>query len=660
MAGRFSVEAVFKAIDRVSAPVSRMQNRISKMTRSMERGLHRVNKSMNNLGEGIKRGAIAATAALALTTGAMADVISVGAQFEQTLVNAAAKFPGEVKKGTPAFKMLEDAARKTGATTEYSASQAAEALNFLAMAGFDAESAVSALPGVVDLATAAQVDLATATDVASDSLGAFGLMTKDSTQLGKNLARVNDLIAKTTTSANTTVELMFDTIKEGGPVATAAGASMETFAALTGELANAGIKGSKAGTTLKNMFIRLQAPTGAAAKTIKSLGIQLTNQDGSLRDITQIIKQFNRATKNMGAAQKAAALQSVFGMESIAGVNVLMNAGEDQLKAYRTQLEASGGAASKMAATMRDTLQGRLKGLSSAIEGVKISIFSMTSGPLSDVVDKMTQWVRANGQLIASKIGSFLKMIIENFSAIVKWGKRIAIAIGIFIALTTVLRTFVLIMTAVNLVMAMNPIGLIVLAVAALIVGLIALGMWLYSIRDTLIGFGQAVVDKVIGAFNWLKETFTSLPGPAQAAIAVLTGPIGWLIGAASMVMDNWEPIKDFFANLWGGVVNIFNSAAERITGIVDRITGMASSVVDTVSNFGSGVADFFGFGDDEKAKQAAQPAAQMVSPQERIARNIEEKRTSAEITIADRTGSAQVANSTMGSSLKLQQTGGF
>lgn len=659
MAGRFSVEAVFKAVDRVSAPVTRMQNKVNKMTRSMETGLRSVNKSMNSLGEGMKKGAAYSAAALGTVSVALADIINTGATFEQTLVNAAAKFPGEVKKGTPAFKMLEDAARKTGAATEYSASQAAEALNFLAMAGFDAESAVAALPGVVDLATAAQVDLATATDVASDSLGAFGLMTKDSVQLGKNLARVNDIIAKTTTSANTTVELMFETIKEGASVATAAGASMETFSALTGELANAGIKGGRAGTVLKNMFIRLQAPTGAAAKVIDRLGIKLTDQDGKMRDIIEIIGDFQRATKGMGDAQKAAALQSVFGMEAIAGVNVLMAAGEDRLKAYRTQLDNAGGSAKNMAATMRDTLQGRLKSLMSAVEGVKISIFSMNSGPLSEVVDKMTEWVRANGALIATNIGNFLKMIIDNFESIVKWGKRIGIAVGVFIALTTVLRTFVLVMTAVNMVMAMNPIGLIVLAIGALIAAIVAMVYWWDEIKAAMVEVGRTIIDNVISAFTWLKDLFTGLPGPIQAAIALITGPIGWLVGAASMIMDNWEPIKQFFTDLWGGVTSIFSGALDGITGITDKITGMASTVVDTISNFGSGIADFFGFGGGE-TKPAIQPATQMVSPQERIARNIEEKKTSAEITISDRTGTAQVNNSTMGSSLKLQQTGGF
>jgi TP901 family phage tail tape measure protein len=659
MAGRFSVEAVFKAIDRVSAPVSRMQNRVGKMTRSIRNGLHRVNKSMDNFRDGMKRGAIATVAALALTTGAMADVINTGMEFEQTLVNAAAKFPGEVRKGTPAFKKLEEAARKTGATTEFSASQAASALNFLAMAGFNAEASVAALPGVVDLATAAQVDLATATDVASDSLGAFGLMTKDTVQLGKNLARVNDVIARTTTSANTTVEALFETIKDGAPVATAAGASIETFAALAGELANAGIKGSKAGTTLKNMFLSLSAPTAGASKILKRLGVQTQDAHGNMRDITDVLGDLNKSLKGLGSAERSGVLEGIFGKIPIAGVNVLLQSGSKRLKDYRSHLEGASGASSKMAAVMRNTFKGSWLSLQSAIEGVKISIFAMNEGPLKEVVDRMTAWVRTNKELIATKIGGFLKLLIDNFSNIVKWGKRIGIAVGIFISLVTILKTFVLVMTAVNLVMSLNPIGLIVLAIAAAIVAIAALIFWWDEIKAAMISFGQAIIDKVITAFNWLKEVFTGLPGPVQAAIAVLAGPIGWLIGAASMVMDNWEPIKSFFVNLWDGVVNIFNSAAGIITGIVERITGMASTVIDTVSSFGSGVSDFFGMG-DESANAQVQSAAQIVSPQERIARNIEEKRTSAEVTISDRTGTAQVSNSTMGSSLKLQQTGGF
>lgn len=639
MAGRFSVEAVFKAVDRVTAPVSRMQNRVGKMTRSMGNGFDRLNKKVGKFASGVKKGALAVTAALALSTGAMANVISTGADFEQTLVAAAAKYPGEIRKGTEAFEQLEQAARKTGSATEFSASEAAGALNFLAMAGFDAEASVAALPGVVDLATAAQVDLATATDVASDSLGAFGLMTKDATQLGKNLARVNDVIAKTTTSANTTVESLFETIKEGGPVATTAGASLETFSALAGELANAGIKGSQAGTTLKNMFLTLAAPTAGSAKILKRLGIQTQDASGDMRDIVDILGDLNGALDGLGTAERSGVLEGIFGKIPIAGVNVLLGSGSDRLREYRGELEGASGASSTMASVMRDTLQGRLNSLKSAVEGVKISIFSMTNGPLADAIDKTTEWVRANEQLIATNVGEFLAGIISNFENIVKWAKRIGIALAVFFTLSMILKTLVLVMTAVNLVMAANPIVLIVLGIMALIAAVAAAIIW----------------------WDELKAAFLGLPGPVKAAIAVIMGPIGWFIGAAALIMENWEPIKGFFSDLWTGVVGIFDAAVAKIMGVVDKVKGAASFIGDVASSAGSSVSGFFGFGDDEE-QSTGTTGPQVVSPQERVARSIDEQRTtqSAEVTIRDESGRAEVTGGTLGPGLTLQNSGAF
>lgn len=663
MAGRFSVEAVFKAVDKMTAPISRMQNRVGRFTRNMGRGFDRLNRNVDRFAAGIRKGALAVTAGLALTSGAMASVIGTGADFEQTLVSAAAKFPGEIRRGTEAFQVLEQAARRTGATTEFSASEAAGALNFLAMAGFDAESSVAALPGVVDLATAAQIDLATATDVASDSLGAFGLMSKDATQLGTNLARVNDVIAKTTTSSNTTVERLFDTIREGAPVATSAGASLETFAALAGELANSGIKGGQAGTVLKNMFVRLQAPTGAAAKVLNRLGIQTKDASGNMLDIVDILGQFNDATKNMGSTQKAAALQAVFGMEAIAGVNILLESGTDRLNEYRTELEGASGASSTMASVMRDTLQGRLNSLKSAVEGVKISIFTMTSGPLSDAIDKMTEWVRVNEKVIASSIGEFLANIINNFEGIVKWAKRIGIGLAVFFTLAAILKTLVLVMTAVNLVMAANPITWIVLGIVALIAAIAAAIFYWDEIKAAMVSFAQAVTDKVVGAFNWLWEMFTGLPGVVQVAIGALLGPIGALAAAARLIYENWEPITGFFGDLWGGVVNIFNGALDKITGIVDLVKGKAAAIVDTISSIGSGVASFFGFGgDDEEETNQGATGPQIVSPQDRVARSIEEQRSTstAEVTIRDETGRAEITGGQLGPGLTLANSGAF
>ena len=570
MASRFSVEAIFKAVDRVTAPVTRMQNRVGKMTRGMGKGFRKLNRSVDNFTNGIKKGALVVTAALALTTGAMANIISTGAQFEQTLVSAAAKFPGEIRKGTEAFEQLEQAARKTGATTEFTATQSAEALNFLAMAGFNAEQSIAALPGVVDLATAANVDLGTATDVATDSLGAFGLMSKDAAQLGINLARVNDVIAKTTTSANTTVETLFETIKDGAPVATAAGASIETFAALAGELANAGIKGTRAGTTLKNMFLTISAPTAGAAKILGRLGVQTRDANGDMLDIVDVLGSLNKSLDGLGTAERAGVLEGIFGKIPIAGVNVLLQSGTERLKDYRKELEGASGASSKMASVMRDTLQGRLNSLSSAIEGVKISIFSMNEGPLADIIDKMTEWVRANESLIASEIGGFLSMVFENFGAIASAIGDIAVGVGSIFALSLALKAVAAVLGIINLVMAANPIVLGIMA-AVLAVGLL------------------------IAAFT---------------------------------------EVGDYLSAIGSGIADAF-SAISSLGGI-------------------------FGFGDDEEAKKPT--PAQVVSPQERVARSIEETRSTStsEVTIKDETGRAEVTNGKLATGIKLQSTGSF
>lgn len=595
MAGRFSVETIFKAVDKLTAPVSRMQNAVGKFTRSASDGLDRMGRRFNKVSDGIKKVGRNMLIGAAIVGGAMTSVVATGAQFEQSLVNASAKFPEGIKRGSDAFASLEAAARRTGSTTEFTASQSAEALNFLAMAGFNAENAIAALPGVVDLATASSLDLATATDIASDSLGAFNLMSKDSEQLGKNLQRVNDVIAKTATSANASVTDLFEAIKDGGPVATTAGASLETFAALAGTLANAGIKGSRAGTTLKNTFLSFAAPSNSAAKILKRLGVQTQDADGNMLDIVQTLDSLNKSLDGLGSAERSAILEGIFGKIPIAGVNVLLAAGTDQLKEYRRALEGAGGASASMAQTMRDTLQGRLNSLKSAVEGVSISLFSMTNGPLVDAIEKTTEWVRANETLIATNIGGFLADVINNFETIVIWTKRIAIGLAVFFALNAVLQTFIGIMTAVNLVMALNPIGLIVLAVAALIAGFVALIVW---------------IDEI-------SEGFDNMSPAVQALLL----PFGLLIKAIKFIKDNIGVISEAY----------------------DKVTGFFSS-------------------DTPEDQVDGRTGATMVTPQERIARSIEETRTtsSAEVTIKDESGRAEVTGGRLRDSINMVQSGGF
>ena len=638
MAGRFKVETVFKAVDRVTKPITRMQNRVGKFTRSMKSGLKGINRTFGKMASGIKRGGIVIAASLAVVAAGMLNIINIGADFEQTIVNAAAKFPGAIRAGTEEFKKLQIAAREIGKTTEFTALESAKALDFLAMAGFNARQAIAALPGVVDLATVSQTDLGTATDIATDSLGAFGLMTKDAVQLGKNLARINDSIAKTTTTANTNVEQLFEAIKEGAPVATTAGASLETFNALIGEMANAGIKGSRAGTTIKNVFTRLAESGGVVAATLKRMNVRVEDSEGNFRDIFDIFEDLNKSLEGLGTAEKTRIVKNIFGKIPLAGVNVLLKTGSDRLREYRTELENAAGASSNMADIMRSTVRGSINALKSSIEGVKITIFSMNKGPLKNAIDGMTDWVRANEQLIATKITGFLSKIINNYESIVKWVKIIGAGLAIFLSLAVILKSLIVIMTVLNLVMNLNPVGLIILGITALI----------------------AIVASVIIWWDKLKAVFLGLPGPVKKALAVLFLPITMLILGAKLIKDNWEPIKKFFIDLWADIVKVFEIAIAGITRAIDAVKGAISSVTGAVGGAISGVGSFLGFGDDDESEPQTTSRLEKVIE---VGKDSNVNATAgAEILIRDDSGRAEITKETKAKNIKidLQTSGAF
>jgi TP901 family phage tail tape measure protein len=603
MGKRFSVEAIFSAVDRLTAPVSRMQAKIGKFSKSAESSMKRINSFTGKASAGIKSGAKTVAMALALPTAALTKAAMTGADYEQSLVNAAAKFPGVIRRGSDAFKALDAAAQKTGATTEYSASQAADALNFLAMAGFNAEQSIAALPGVVDLATAASVDLGTATDIATDSIGAFGMMSKDASILSKNLTRINDVLAKTTTTANTNMVDMFEAIKDGAPIATTAGASLETFSAMVGTLANAGIKGSNAGTTLKNMFVTLSAPVASAASTLRRLKISTKDANGNMRDMFDILADLNKATSGMGTATKTGVLESIFGKIPLSGVNILLRAGADELRGYRAQLEAAGGSSKEMANTMRDTVQGRFKGLMSAIEGVSIALFDFERGPLSSVIDGMTEWVRTNKDFIAQNIGGSIRWLGNNLGNIVAVMKAVGVSLAVFYTFAAAVKVATVAMAAFNLVMAMNPVSIVILAIGALIATLIAAYVY----------------------WDELKAAWESIGIAGQTAFKLVLGPIGQLISAAETVMAVWKPVKDFFTDLFSS--NLFT-----------KISGLTSSI-------GGYVADKMGFG------SSPSPSAQGGGGG---------RHDTAEVTIRDETNRAMLTSGNLSPSIQLMSSGGF
>jgi TP901 family phage tail tape measure protein len=638
MSGRYSVEAVFRAVDRITAPVSRIQNRVGQLTRSMRRGFDGVNRTMDRVAGGIRRGAVVAAAAIGSIGVAMFNVLGTGATFEQTMVNAATKFPGAIRKGTAAFKELEDAALKTGATTEFTATQAAQALDFLAMAGFGPKAAIASLPGVVDLATVSALGLGRATDIASDALGAYGLMTDDVGQLGVNLSRVNDVLATTATSANTTVEQLFESMRKGAPLARLAGSDIETVAALIGTMADAGTKSDKAGTAITNMFLNLSAPASKARQVLRRLSIGVEDVRGDLRDIPDIIGDLDKATRGMGGRQRLAVLEAIFGREGLAGVSTVVADGADALRKYREQLRNSGGNSMEMASVMRDTVQGNLSELRSAIEAVKIEIFNLNKGPLTDVIAKTTEWVRTMGPDAAGSIGKFMLKIINNFDEIVEAIKRVAIGLAIFYSLLLLLKSLALILTVVNLLLAANPITLVVLGVLALIA---AVALVIYYFDELTAAF----MDSGVGVDALL------------VTIGLLTGPLGFLVAGAELIIKYWSPIKTFFKDLWAGVVSIFDYSISKIMGFIDKV----KSIAGIISIVGGGVASALGFGGDA-GRDGASGGPQVISPGARVADSINEQRTtsSAEVTIRDESGRAEVTGGNLGRSIFLTPSGGF
>jgi TP901 family phage tail tape measure protein len=617
MAGRFSVEAQFRAIDGLTKPINKMQRRINKFTSLSSRKFRKLNKSIGDFsGRALSTGAAVSVGALSL---ALVDGARKAIEFEQTLVNAAAKFPEGIKKGTKEFEALEKAARKTGAETEFSATQAAEGLNFLAMAGFNAEQSIAALPFIVDLATASQVDLATASDIATDSLGAFGLATKDPIQLAKNLARVNDVLAKTVTTTNTDMSALFETIKSGGPVATSAGASIETYAALTGKLANAGIKGEKAGTTLKNVFLSLAAVTPKAANALALLGVTTQDQEGNLRDVIDIFEDINKGIQRekLGTAETAAVLKNIFGRIPIAGVNVLLKEGADSLRKYRKELEGATGASGEMADQMRDTLKGQINSLLSAFEGLQITIFKLNDGAFGGYIDKITEairmldsWINANQDLSESIVVD----IIDTIFGVLQ-------IIGLVILAFTIWK-------------------LLMFSITAVIIGF---NVAILIFKGTLLLLKGVIIALRIAQLAWNLALFLN---PIVAIVAAIVA----LIVIGILLIANWDTVSAFFTDLWDDIGTAFSSGIDFVMGLINPFQMTLRGIGGLFEKFGIVFnADKADTENDNVTAGGESPSGsfnpQVITPAAGIQRVIEEnlQTSTAELLIRDESGRAEL-----------------
>jgi TP901 family phage tail tape measure protein len=335
----------------------------------------------------------AAAAMAAIGTGAVAagkfigDSLGVYAEFEDSMKQVQATMGLTGAEGEEAFKKLSEAAKEAGASTRFTASESADALNYLALAGYNVDQAIEALPGVLTLAAAGGMDLAQASDLVTDSMAALGL---EISQMGDYM----DLMARTAQRSNTNVQQLGEAILVSGATMKNAGQSVETLNVMLGVLANRGIKGAEGGTKLRNVVMSLTSPTSKAAKELENLGVSVSDSEGNIRDLNDILTELNGKLNGLSEADKLNALSNIFNKQDIAGVNALLAGTGEEMENLYQELANAKGAAEDMANIMEGGLAGSVRSLKSAYEGLQIAIGEQFSGMAQDTVDEVTLLVR--------------------------------------------------------------------------------------------------------------------------------------------------------------------------------------------------------------------------------------------------------------------------
>lgn len=323
------------------------------------------------------KGVSAMTTAFAAVTAGIAAggtaAATVGSSFEAAMSKVSA-ISGSTGKD---LQSLTDKAKEMGAKTKFSASESAEALQYMAMAGWDTKSMLDGIDGIMSLAAADGLDLATTSDIVTDALTAFGLKASDSTHFA-------DVLAKASSSANTNVSMLGESFKYVAPLAGTMGYSVEDVSVALGLMANASVKGSMAGTSLKTALSNLTSPTEQMAEVMEKYGISISDTEGNALPLIDVLKQLREKFGGLSETEQTAAASTLFGKEAMSGMLAIINASDSDFKKLTDNINNADGAAQSMADTMQDNLQGQITILKSALEGLGIEIYEGMQAPLKD------------------------------------------------------------------------------------------------------------------------------------------------------------------------------------------------------------------------------------------------------------------------------------
>ena len=360
-----------------------------------------------------KSAAVIGVASVAATK----KTIDVGKSFEAGMSEVQAISGASGKD----LEKLSAKAKQMGATTKFSATESATALKYMAMAGWKTNQMVSGLSGVMNLAAASGEDLGTVSDIVTDSMTAFGLKAKDSGHFA-------DVLAKASSSSNTNVAMMGETFKYVAPLAGSMKYSIEDTATAIGLMANAGIKGSQAGTSLRSIITRLVKPPKDAAAALSALGISTTKADGSMKPMRQTMAELREKFSGLTDSQKSQYAAAIAGQEAMSGLLAIVNASDSDFNKLQKAIDNSSGAAKKQADIMNNNLQGALYDLGSAAEAVGIGIYEDIKTPLTKAVGVGTKQLR----ILSSKLkkGGIKKIVPEEAINTVENLGTVAKAVG--------------------------------------------------------------------------------------------------------------------------------------------------------------------------------------------------------------------------------------
>lgn len=512
------------------------------------------------------------------------------------------------------FDALRNKAREMGAKTKFSATEAAEAMNYMAMAGWKTEDMLSGIEGIMNLAAASGEDLATTSDIVTDALTAFGLSAKDSGHFA-------DILAAASSNANTNVSMMGETFKYCAPIAGALGFSAEDTAEAIGLMANAGIKSSQAGTALRTIMNNLAGDVKISGKAIGDVTIATTNADGSMRDLSDILADCRSAFGNLTESEKAQAAESLVGKNAMSGFLALMNAGEGDIEKLSSAIENCDGSAEKMAMTMQDNLAGQLTILKSQLQELAISFGDILMPAIRSIVSKLQGFVdKLNGMdegtkrtivtiaLLVASIGPLLIIIGTTIS-------KIGVAMQGFVKLANGVSKLKLAIQGGTGVLgklgaALGGISAPVLAVVAVIAVLVAafvhlwktnegfrdaiIGTWT-RIKDTISGFCQGIVDRlnalgfqftdIVDVLKTVWDGFCQVLAPIFEGVfnnianilstvtGVITGILDVFIGIFTGNWSQaWNGIKEIFSSIWNGISSFFSNILNVIKGVADVV----------------------------------------------------------------------------------------